>query len=571
MSAMLTTIDPKSLEIVSNNRDILRDLFIYIDYARERSIKRMMRSNEIPRADLLRLAKLLDIDPPEKDEWMYAQPHWIDFIDTLALRMHLVSYDLKGEYRGYSSFEPSYIENYVLVAEAPLHKFLELSPAMQEKRILETLIRSEANQSFREAGSNEFYEYGPLSLLDRFESWGSATGVMPTLKFPEIRSFLLDVLKIFPAGQWFSTQSLVAYLETNHPYFLIPKELPGLDRRGKITGRYDNFHEGPPNESREKTVPIDDPDAFERVEGRYVERFLEFIPLVMRFVDVAYDPNPYKGLQPSLGVLKAFRINERFLRLMQEDAGAPKVTIQPNFDVVIESDFYPAKVIRQVRSLGEQMSNPNSGHGAYVGIFQLKKAAVAATLVQQPDLNVGALLKELSGRDLPANVQIELDEWAGHADQFTLYEGFSLLECLALPLEAEKFATEHISPNLHLVHDAEKLYSRLETDGQVPLRIKHAANSFTLLEETTTSIFPKETALDISQIARQVRVSRVVTVSYQFPDEDSFTAICKSLAELRCPFQSDPKTCVVSLQQKDQARFDDAIQKLQAVFAIEIE
>jgi hypothetical protein len=571
MNAMLTVIDPKSLEIISNDRDLLRDLFIYIDYAREHSIKRMTRSNQIPRADLVRLAKLLDIEPPEKDDWMYAQPNWIDFIDTLALSMHLVSYDLKGEYRGYSSFEPSYLENYVLVAEAPLHKFLELSPAMQEKRILETLIRSEAERSFRETSSNEFYEYGPLSLLDRFESWGSATGIMPTLKFPEIRSFLLNVLKNFPAGQWFSTQSLVAYLKTNHPYFLIPKELPGPDRRGKITGRYDNFHEGPPNESREKTVPIDDPDAFERVEGRYVERFLEFIPLVMRFVDVAYDSNPYKGLQPSQDVLKAFRINERFLRLMQEDAAAPKVTIQPNFDVVIESDFYPANVIRQVRALGEQVSNPNSGHGAYVGIFQLKKTAVAATLVQEPELDISAMLKKLSGRDLPPNVQIELDEWAGHADQFTLYEGFSMLECLALPLEAEKFATEHISPNLHIVRDAEKLFSRLETDGQVPLRVKHAANSFTLLEETTTSIFPKETALDVPQIARRVRVSRVVTISYQFPDQDAFAATCQSLAELRCPFQSDPKTCLISLQQKDQAKFDEAIQKLSDVFAIEIE
>jgi len=50
---------------------------------------------------------------------------------------------------------------------------------------------------------------------------------------------------------------------------------------------------------------------------------------------------------------------------------APKVTVQPNFDVIIESDFYPANVIGLIAMLGEQMSNPQNGHGAYVSIYQL--------------------------------------------------------------------------------------------------------------------------------------------------------------------------------------------------------
>ena len=100
MTLILDPIDPKPLDILLNDRDLLRDLFTYLDYARERNIKRMTRTNEIPRADLVRIAKLLNIDPPEKDEWKYFRPYWVDFIDNLALRLHLVSYDLKGEYRG---------------------------------------------------------------------------------------------------------------------------------------------------------------------------------------------------------------------------------------------------------------------------------------------------------------------------------------------------------------------------------------------------------------------------------------------------------------------------------------
>ncbi len=567
---MLTPLDPTGLNIFSNDRDLLRDVFTYFDYVRERSVKRMTRTNEIPRGDMVRIAKLLEIDPPEKDNWKYARPHWIDFIDSIALRLQLVSYDLKGEYRGYSSSEPSFVDNYIADNATHLQKFLELTPAVQEKRILEALLHP---QSEREYGINEFYQTGALGILDSFYSRGCATGLMPTLKFPEIRQFLLDVLKNCPPGQWFSTESLIAYLKTHHPYFLIPQNALKVDKWGGKINRYGNFYEGEDNwHYNEKPIPDDAPDGFERVEGRYVERFLEHIPLLMRFVEVAYDPKPYAGLVPSRGTLKAFRVNERFLRLMKGEKTTPKVTIQPNFDVVIESDFYPAVAIRQIAALGELVSSPSSGHGAYVGIFQLKKTAVAAQQARQPDLDVITLLKNLSGRDLPSNVQIELDEWAGHADQFTLYEGFSLLEAADLPLEAEKFVAEKISSTLRLIRSPEAVFSTLETLGHVPVRIQHPGKEFTPVAESATSVFPKETAwVEAPKTARAVKVSRVVTVSYQFPDAESFDSIQKMLAELRCPFQSDPRTRVVSIQKKEQAKFDEALQKLADDFAIEIE
>ena len=572
MTIPLDPIDTKPLDILTNERDILRDLFVYLDYARERSIKRMTRTNEIPRADLVRLAKLLQIDPPDKDDWMVAQPHWINFIDSLALQVNLVSYDMKGEYRGHSSQEPSFIENYVVVNETRLRKFLELSPAKQEKSILDALNQAKSPHRYDDNGFNEFFYYGPLGYLDKFEGWGSSTGIMPTLKFPEIRIFLLNILKSCPPGQWFSTQSLISYLKANHPYFLIPQRIPKADRWGNPIGRYDNFHEGNRHESREKTVPPDDSDAFERVEGRYVERFFEYIPLIMRFVDLAYDPKKHTGQHPSRGELKAFRVNDRFFHLMSNETDQPKVIVQPNFDIVIESDFYPAKMIQQVAVLGEQVSSPVSGHGAYLGIFQLKKAAVAAALVQQPDLDVIALLQEITGRDLPSNVQIELKEWAGHADQFVLYEGFALLETNDLPAETERFTVEKITPTLKLVRTPEKVFGTLETLGHVPLRIRHSQWEFTLVAESATSVFPKEINWDNApKQAKPVKVSRIVTVTYQFPDEESFDATQKMLAELRCPFQSDAKAFIISIQQKEQARFDEALSRMTGEFLMEIE
>jgi hypothetical protein len=512
------------------------------------------------------------MEAPEKDLWRFSRPHWINFIDSLALHLGLTSYDLEGEYRGQSSQEPSFIENYILVNETQLRKFLELNPAKQEKSILDTLNRGKSPDHYDASGFNEFFHYGPFGYLDTFESWGMGTGIMPMLKFTEIRMFLLNILNQCPPGQWFSTQSLIDYLKANHPHFLIPQSIPKTDKWGKPMGRYENFHEGNQQEYRERTVPHDAMDAFERVEGRYIERFLEYIPLIMRFVDLAYDPKDYTGLLPSRGILKAFRLNSRFMRLMSSETAQPKATVQPNFEIVIESDFYPAQLVRQLAALGEQTSSPVSGHGAYLGVFQLKKAAVAAALVQQADLDVVALLQKLTGRDLPPNVQTELEEWAGHADQFTLYEDFALLETADFPTQAAAFIREKITPSISLVRSPEIVFEVLETQGFVPLRVKHFSWEFMLLEETAASVFPKEmTQTHAPKQARPVKVGRTVTVSYQFPDAETFDATQKMLAELRCPFQSDSKAYILSIQQKDQAKFDEALSKLSDEFLMKVE
>jgi hypothetical protein len=55
----LTPLAPNKLRIFSNDRDLLRDLFTYLDYIGEHSVKRMTRTNEIPRADSVRIAKFM--------------------------------------------------------------------------------------------------------------------------------------------------------------------------------------------------------------------------------------------------------------------------------------------------------------------------------------------------------------------------------------------------------------------------------------------------------------------------------------------------------------------------------
>jgi hypothetical protein len=569
----LKPLEPKNLRTFSNDRDILRDLFTFLNYVSEHSIKRMTRTNEIPRTDSVRIAKLLGDPELVKASQETGGAPWIDFIDELALRLKLVSYDTKGEYRGYASSGPSFVDNYIEVNTRNYNNFFELSPAAQEKQILNALIHARALREYGDYSYNEFYQTSVLGELDAFYQWGAATGLMPTLKFHEARRFLLNLLKDCVPGQWYGTESLIAYLKTSHPYFLIPQNASKTDKWGRSITRYGNFYEGKDQWiHNEKPIPDNAPDGFERVEGRYVERFLEGIPLIMRFVEVAYDLTPYKGLLPVRGTLKAFRVNERFLRLLSDQESQPRLTVQPNFDVVIESDFYPAAMVQQVAALGEEVSSPNSGHSAYVGIFQLKKTLVAAEQVRQPDLDVIALLKKLSGHDLPANVKVELEEWAGHADKFTLYEGFALLESVADVPEADKYTVERIVPTLRLVRAGDKLFATLETNAYAPLMIQHSTDRFALLEESTVSLFPRESAEEKAhRKPEQVKVSRSVAVTIKFPDEESFDSVRKTLAELHCPFQSDLKTRAISFEQRYQAKFDEAVQQLQDRFAIEVE
>jgi hypothetical protein len=567
----LTPIDPHGLHVFRNARDALRDLFVYLDYVRERSIKRMTRTNELPRADYQRLARLLGglSFEPGPDELDAQQ--WIDFIDLLALKLKLVEYDTTGEYRGFSSEAPSFYDNYVKVDEAQLRAFLERSPLSQEKRLVETLSAGMFFTSYENQEVNELYQTSVVGELDPFDRWGMATGTMLSIQFPAVRKFLLDLLARCEPGRWYSTASLVAYLKANHPYFLIPEKIPA-DRWGHKSGRYDNFHEGQSYlVSRDKPIRADAPDAFERAEGRYVERFLENVPLLLRLVDVAYDGKPYTGERPMRDYLKAFRVNERLPGLFSAQERPPQVTVQPNLDVVIQSDFYPAKIVRQVSALGEPVSSPTSGE-TYVGVFQLKKTRVAAECARYPELDVVSRLRQLSGRDLPPNVQVELDEWTGHAEQFTLYDGFALLESAEEIPAADAFIRERIAPAFRLVKDADQLFAALEREARVPLRIQHGAAAFTPLPEQADSAFPRESAQpETVQAPQPVLVERSMAISVHFPAQAPYEAFQRALAELRCPFQPDNKNCTITFDQKYQAKFDEAAEQLAGQYDLQFE
>ncbi len=570
-SLPLIPIDLQGLHVFHNERDALRDLFVYLDYVQDRSIKRTARTNELPREDTQRLAKLLGglSFAPAGDE-LDAQ-HWIDFIDLLALKLKLVQYDTQGKYRGYSSESPSFFNNFIHVNETQVRSFLERSPRDQEKSLLEALVFGVNSQFYGNRELNEFYKTSVVGRLDTFDAWGLASGAMPSIQFPAVRRFLLDLLAKVTPGEWYSTASWVAYLKTNHPYFLIQENLPA-DRWGHKPGRYDNFYDGSNHPSaRDPHISETAPDAFERVEGRYVERFLETAPLLLRLADVAYVEKPVQDERPMRDTLKAFRVSERLLNLMNGEGHPPQVTVQPNLDVVIQSEFYPAKIVRQVSCLGDPVASPSAAD-AYVGVYQLKKTCVAAERARHPELDVVSLLRQLSGRDLPPNVQVELDEWTGHAEQFILYDGFAVLESAEdIPI-TDAWIHERLAPTLRLVKDPDQVYMALENEGCAPLRVQHDGKAFTPLPEQATSAFPKQSALtEAARAPMLVKVVQSISISVRFSAQEPYDSFLRTLAELRCPFQPDNKNLTITYDQEYQPKFDEAAQRLAESYDLRFE
>ena len=306
----LETIDVAPLDVVTAVPDLRRDLHVFVDYVRSREVKRSHRGNALSKADAKRLARLVSDPDAGRDVDEAGSSAWIDFVDKVAFWLGFIHYDTKGEYAGYTSQEPSFPDNFIEFRAKPYEQFLAAKAAKQESTLLELLIRQ------GQGSASEFYRRSELGRLDGFNHWGSALGVMPMLDFTAVRRFLLGLLAECPSDLWLSTSSLVDYLKKHHRYFLIPAKPGFKNARDSSSGRYGNFHESKEEWGHEIDVHESDPDGFERVEGRYVERFLEGVPLLLRYGDVAYTRKPPGAIFPSLGSLQAFRVSDRLGRAL---------------------------------------------------------------------------------------------------------------------------------------------------------------------------------------------------------------------------------------------------------------
>ena len=524
----LTPTNTDELSVFSNQYDLRHDLHAYVEYVQDRSVKRLHRSNELNRSDSKRLAKLMSDSYAIEEVEAKGYSKWINYVDELALVFKFTDYNTEGVYAGYTSSEPSFPDNYIKVDTKRYEEFIGLPLIEQEKKLLDLLVKNYLD------GDNEFYNTSVLGRLSGFSRWGSATGIMPGLDFARARRFLIDILQSCTPGVWYTTSSLIQYLKEHHPFFLIPEKPMYRYKQYAEKGRYGNFQEHKEKWGMGTQISESDADAFERVEGRYVERFLEGVPLILGYIEVAYSRTEYKGYLPEMNQLLAFRVSDTFLHVMSGEIIEPRVTVQPNFEVHVESELYPVRILAQLTKLADVVAKDRTS------ILKLRKKKVLAQLSEREDLDVIKLLENISGQKLPQNVRIELVEWIGASEAFTLYENVVLFEGDKDLPDIDRFTIECISPTMRIVHSPDKLFTHLEQKELIPLRIKHRSSALMPLPNGAHTVFPKRD-LRVSKLKakKPVTIKREVQITFHFPAKELMEEFRKGLIAARCPVAAD--------------------------------
>ncbi|MGB7533501.1 MAG: hypothetical protein WA977_11090 [Halobacteriota archaeon] len=542
----LTPTNTDELSVFSNQYDLRHDLHAYVEYVRDRCVKRLHRSNELNRSDSKRLAKLMSNSYAIEEVETKGYSDWANYVDELAYAFKFTNYDTEGIYAGYTSSEPSFPDNYIKVDTKRYEEFIGLPLIEQEKKLLDLLVKNYLD------GDNEFYDTGVLGRLSGFSRWGSATGIMPGLDFAGARRFLMEVLQSCTPGVWYTTSSLIQYLKEHHPFFLIPEKPRYRYKQYAEKGRYGNFQERKDRWGVGTQISESDADAFERVEGRYVERFLEGVPLILGYIEVAYSMIEYKGLLPEMNQLQAFRVSDTFLHVMSGETIELRVTVQPNFEVHVESELYPVQILAQLTKLADVVAKDRTS------ILKLRKKKVLTQLSGRDDLDVIKLLEKMSGQKLPQNVQIELDEWTGASEAFALYENVVLIEGDNDLPEIEQFTIERISPTIRIVHSPDRLFAHLEQKELVPLRIKHRSSALTLLPDGARTVFPRRDLSSKAKAKKPAIIKREVQITFHFPAKELMVEFRNGLVAVRCPVATDWDKLTLSFDK----RYESEVKKV---------
>ncbi len=559
MDNILASVSVDALEQFQNVCNIRKDIHTYTEYVRERAIKRSYRDNSLSKTDTVRLIKLLTYPPEFEDKVTYSDPEgWLYFIDKLVYDLGFVTYNTEGQYMGYSSYSTSFPDNYIEFKENEYCNFLDLSVNDQEHFIFNKFINTYSYDN------NEFINRMVFSRLSRFRYYGCAVGVMPCIEFANARKLILKVISDLKPDLWYSAASLIKYLKVNHPYFLIPQKIKTKDSRNDWT-RYQNFREErPDSDTNQQTINESDPDSFERVEGRFVERFLEGIPLLLQYITVAYVKKEDTSVAPSINHLSAFKINDSFLRTMNSHISEPKVTVQPNFEIHVESEFYPAKCLSMLKQFSKIVIEDK------VIILKLQKEMVARALTQNDSLDIVSFFKDITEKELPHNIAVELEEWAGHSEIFTLYEDIGILEGNCTLQDIDGYVVEHITQNMKLVKDPEKFFLAIEEKELIPLKIEHAEGTIKTVHNYAHSLFKKKPEKQKSGTKESLMISRSAMITLCFPAKKSLLQFHKYLQEIRCPFEYNEELCTVTYSETNEDLVEKALSQLKNSYRIKL-
>lgn len=518
----LETTTISGLEIESNICDLHYDIAQYIKYIKNRNVKRSSKNNLLLKGDVVRLSKLMSGQELGSNDFQAEDFHYPSFIDSISYAMDFVNFDVTSRY-----YDSTFPENYITIKGNNYQQHINTPLQEQEEKIL-NLLNSKGSRD-----ENEFVCQSPLGILDHFRSYNIGD-IVNTIDFTKVRLFLFDLLSNLEVNTWYSVKSFIEYLKFHHPYFLIPRQPEIIKTKSYMQkDLFDNRYAGFSDAYEHKNYQLDTSykDIFERVEGRYIERFLEFIPFLLGYIELAYNSGDLKKHRPTIGRLGAFRITPRFFNLINKNIQEPKIVVQPNFEISIESDIYPVSIMSQLESIGHLIKKD------ILSQIKLDKNKVIQKVAKEQDFDPIKYLSSIISSILPTNVQTELEEWCIHSDAFILYNNAGILESSFKFPNTEKFITQQINKKFDIVKDSQGLIDELEYNQTIPIKkIKHKDNKFLELSGEYNSIIAKSTKLNkkASDNLEKINLDRFNLIKLVFVHDKDFALLSNLLLEKGC-------------------------------------
>jgi len=534
--------------------NIQKDINLMIEYVRERYTKLQHRVLDFQKGDKKRLAKLLN--PPEcfnyDDECDDAL--WAFYILEICRNLDIVKYDIKGEYAGWHSCEPSFKDNYVEYLSN--NKFVKLSPSEKERAILKVLINRD----------REFYNNSILgsNTLELFSRYGSACNITNEMNYTKVRNKLLQIIGAYAKDKKVLLKDFIAYLEKNHRDLIIDIKFM---KKASCKTRYDTIY---PKYEYQNSLNLDsDKDAFAIVEGYFVVKFLEGVMAEMQFVELEYDDDfPTDSTSRLPYYVKSFQLTQKFFHIMNPNdttLDKAKITITPDFKIFIEAYLYQSEILENLAYFAKIKSEDK-----HLTILEMNKKLCLQNMVTDTKLLSPDETLKLLKIAIPANVEIELKEWGKNSDKFIIYENYGVVEAKLLKKDLQKvddaigeYLVTTTNNKYKIVRKPDICYNRLEKKEFVPVKVKQKLNDLDFGVKKTSSK-KKECKKQV------VTISEENFIGINIKDNKIRKEIVEELSKKDVSPLINDKSGVIIFQDKYRSKYSSLVAKLKKKYLIEL-
>ena len=544
----IKTLDTTNLEIKRNTRDIHEYIYKYIDYISTKSIKRGIRENILMKSDVNRLSKLMPIDKFKDVNPSLISNDYPNFLDILLYDMGFITYKKDTEDSIYNSY--GYENNYIKLKSSNYKEHIDLTLQEQEELVTNYLISNYSGKN------NEFAKDSPVGHLTSFNDeryYYYDYDRFRKLNFKNAREFLLQFISKLKIDCWYSIESLIYYMEANYKNFLFPKDL----RKD-----YKKIYEKNTRDS--KNIEL---DGFIKVEGKYIKRFLEYIPFLMGYVDLAYRFKSSNQFTANYDQLLAFKPTTKLLHYFNKSIKEAKITVQPNFEISIESEIFPAQIMSTLYSIGKVIKND------VITQIKIEKNMMLQKVAKDSSFNPIEYLREISRAELPNNLQIELREWIKQSDSFVLYENMHLFESSSEFASVKNITVDSINKNFNIIKNSNELYHLIEEDEEMPVKkVTHRDDKFSELPPEYKTIFKKRnnTKTSIAKNLEKLQISKEIIIKLFFHSSNQLKIISGKLLDKGCVFSVNDNEKSITILQKDEALLKEVFKQISRQFQLDI-